>query len=281
MPASGNTIVVTTDLSANSRAGIRYAIQLARLSGAELIFLHVHQVLRASSWSDAIYRQYIERFEAIRMEELMIIVKSVFRSCKAVPGSYRFAVHHNLDVVDGVLEFAKKNKASLICSSTHGRGVIMKVFGSTTSSLITHSDIPVLCVPSAYRFRPVSNILYASDMDNYEKELKQVVGFARPLDAAVDMVHIALDYETVPDKEKLEKKLLQKLKYHVSVHVIKRDTMLSLLDNLRKVIGKTRPSMVVFFTNRKHTFFEKFLTPNNAKEYSFDSKIPFLSINKS
>ena len=53
-------ILVTTDLSANSKAGIRFAAQLALKTGADLVFYNVIGVMKPTSWSDKKYKSYAE-----------------------------------------------------------------------------------------------------------------------------------------------------------------------------------------------------------------------------
>ena len=43
-------ILVTTDFSANSKAGVRFAIQLASQIKCELIFYHILETLKSNAW---------------------------------------------------------------------------------------------------------------------------------------------------------------------------------------------------------------------------------------
>jgi hypothetical protein len=44
-------ILVTTDYSTNSKAGVRFAIQFASQSPAEIIFYHVHEGVADNNWN--------------------------------------------------------------------------------------------------------------------------------------------------------------------------------------------------------------------------------------
>ncbi|MBL0235932.1 MAG: universal stress protein [Saprospiraceae bacterium] len=46
-----NKILATTDLSTNSKAGLRFAMQLADQLKCELIFYYAIEVLKPISWS--------------------------------------------------------------------------------------------------------------------------------------------------------------------------------------------------------------------------------------
>ena len=43
-------ILVTTDFSTNSKAGVRFAIQLASQTKCELTFYNVHETLKSNAW---------------------------------------------------------------------------------------------------------------------------------------------------------------------------------------------------------------------------------------
>ena len=51
-------ILVTTDFSANSKAALRFTIQLASQGEVALTFLHVQQVMRMTTWNEAAYLAY-------------------------------------------------------------------------------------------------------------------------------------------------------------------------------------------------------------------------------
>lgn len=280
MSKSKNIVVATTDLSAASRAGIRFAMQLAELQKAELVILHVHYVLRASLWADAKYQHFIDQFEEVRLNELSEFTRPIFRSAKHMPPKHRLVVYHHADVVEGILKFANDHGATAICTSTVGQGGMARVFGSTVSSLVTRSNLPLICVPGNYRVKPIDHILYATDMERLEQEAKWVAGFAGSIRARMSAVHIAFEYESRAEVPKIQEKLSRKLKYPFQLSYEARDTDLSLLDSLRAVVKKMKPSLLVFFTNRKETFFQKLFTPNKAKEFAHHAQVPFVSIHK-
>jgi len=274
-------IIATTDFSANSKAGMRFAVRLAQARNAELVFLHVHQVLRATFWSDRQYAHYIKRHEAQVLEELTSFVKEVCRSVRSPLPAYRVAVHHNLDTAAGITEYAERHEAAYICISTRGAGTLRKIYGTNTARLITVSRIPVLCIPRDYRFRPVRDILYASDMTDYEYELAQVVAFARPLNARISMLHLSYPGDLLQDSKAVEAMLLEKTGYKVALHYRSRNAAQSLLRELRRAIRDSKPSLLVMFTNPNRSLFDQIFLSSKTKDYSFEATIPLLSISKS
>ncbi|HTN44912.1 MAG TPA: universal stress protein [Flavipsychrobacter sp.] len=273
-------IVVTTDLSANSRAAMRFAIQLAAQCNAQVVFLHVHQVLRTSFWSDELYAQYIAHHKENVLEELQPIVRSVCRSMNRTPFHFEIAVHHNLDVTDGILEYAADCDASCICISTRGAGNIRKLFGTYTAALLERSKHAVVCVPARQRIYPVAHIMYASDMKDYMYELLEVVNFTRPLQAKLTLFHIAYDYEFRPELSVMEAQLKKQLDYPVRVTYCERDTNHSLTEDIEAQLKPVRQAVLVLFSEQRKGMVEKLLVPGSARELSFHARQVFISFPK-
>ena len=275
-------IIATTDFSENSRPGIRFAIQLAQSRNAELILVHVYEVLRATFWTDQVYEQFIERGREAIMRDFPDFVRTTYHSIGLTPpADLKTVAHHNLDPVDGIIEFARQQNASYICIATRGAGLLRKIFGTNTSKLIRLSPVPVICVPGSYQFAPISKIMYASDMKDYSAELSQVVAFARPMNARVELLHIAWSYEMDTDKEALEQELKEQHNYEVQLHYQPNDLDNGLLDQINNAVERSEPSLLVFFTHQDRDLYDRLLLSGNAKDFSFDPTIPMLSIPKS
>ena len=75
-------ILVTTDLSENSKAGLRFAMLLASQHKVELAFFHSYYVMKPTSWSDAAYAAY-EKTEAEKIQSnLKRFVEAIYKSMK-------------------------------------------------------------------------------------------------------------------------------------------------------------------------------------------------------
>ena len=58
----------------------------------------------------------------------------------------------------------------------------------------------------------------------------------------------------------------------------KEITQMNLAEN---VIKKTKPSMLIMFTEQNRTLFQKIFLSSKSADYSFNPKIPLLVFNKS
>ncbi|WP_449436901.1 universal stress protein [Pedobacter steynii] len=194
------TIIVTTDQSANSKSAIRFAINLARARKAELIVLHVYHVLRPTIWSENAYQVYKQSFINQTEKEITMFLKKIIRSMDLSDLSFELIMVDHVDVTEGILKFTEQHSSDYICISTRGAGTIKKIFGTHTSKLITHSKVPVICIPSNYRNRLCKRVLYATDMSDYEAELSRLIDFVKPFSAMLRMMHMVSSNEFVADR---------------------------------------------------------------------------------
>lgn len=273
-------ILVTTDLSTKSRAALRFAINLSQQKKVQLVFIHVHQVLRASTWTDAKYDQVLKKDKEVLMDDLKSFVKDVYSLMEISAKNVKCVVYHNFNIIEGIRKYAKENKFDYICIATRGAGTMKKLFGTNTGSLITSSETPVICVPQNYRVKPISKLLYASDMTGYKDELKKVVTFAKSLKASVEMLHLSFPFELLADEGIAEKALKKTYGYDIDIHYEKRDIENTLLEDMEQAVKKSKPSLVVMFTDQERTFFEKLFLSSKAQEYSFSTKVPLVIYRK-
>ncbi len=273
-------ILVTTDQSVNSKAAIRFAIKLASQRKAELTILHVYHLLKPFKWTDHAFAAYTNEFRKKTKEELSSFIAGIYRDIDEREINYELVLVSNIDVVAGITDYASRNSCSYICISTRGAGTIAKIFGTHTAKLISCSTVPVMCIPSAYHLKELKHILYASDMTDYENELKEVVDFARPIGASVEMVHISYPNEFAFDKELAEATLQKKNSYKISLLNPQRDVNNNLLEDIDHAVKISKPSLLVLFTHQSRSMLEKLFFPSTAKEYSFFGKVPLLTFKK-
>nr|WP_294943402.1 universal stress protein [uncultured Mucilaginibacter sp.] len=273
-------ILVTTDLSVNSKPGIRFAMQLAEQRDAELIVLHVFYVLKATSWSAETYNHYVKKTKENLEEELAAFLRSIQRATNVPKIKCQVALKHNTNVVTEVMAFAKENDCAYICISTRGAGIIKKIFGTHTSDLITHSPIPVISVPNKWRLKPINKVSYATDLMDYDAELKKVVAFAQPVKAKVDMLYLTRLNEILPDKELIEKSLKKETGYRVNVSCKRINIENTVLEEIDDVLELNKTSVLVLFTHQHRKFLDRVVFPGNAEQYCFYGKVPLLTFNK-
>jgi len=161
-------ILYATDLSESARYAFAYALSLANLYGARIIFLHV--LPEVSEVMDSHIIGYIteDRWEEIKAQhsiearEALIGKKRDSTAAKAVLDQFSedaklgqegagFITDEIIvekgNPVEQILKQAEENKCDLIVMGTHGQGTLADVMmGSTARRVLRRSKKPVLVV---------------------------------------------------------------------------------------------------------------------------------------
>lgn len=273
-------ILVTTDFSANSKAALRFAIQLASQGEFTLTFLHVQHIMRLTTWSEPTNEHYENTEMAKARIALERFVNSVYKSLNLRP-SLHIGVVLNSALTDTVIkDYAADSHFDFICISTRGAGILEKLVGTTTTNLINQSLVPVIAVPGRYRVAKLTRILYASDLSCIEQEIKLVVNFARSLATSVELLHFCLPSEPVTDPTIISMAVQTFSDYPVDVQLKPMDLTKTMIANLELAVKKAKPSMMVMFTTQNQGFFYQLFSSSNSVDYSFLTNVPLLVFRK-
>ena len=275
------TILVPTDFSPASRAGIRFAIQWARQQKVKLILAHVLNIVRMTRWSPAQYEAFVREQRRTTLASLRRLATEVCRQMEFRRQDMSTVLIEGLSADISLQDFCKSRPdIDMICMGTRGAGRIRKLLGTHTGNLILHSDIPVIAVPAAYRVMPIKNILYASDLTAHGPELRDVVAIARGLKATLSVTHITWATDIKLDTPLMNRVWSKQYGYPVEMHYDEADTSLSVTGNLKSVIRRRKPSLVVLFSHHDRSGIQRLLFPSEAESLSFNTTVPLLVIGK-
>src|SRR3990167_239189 len=140
-------ILIATDGSKLSQQAVEHGINLADLTGAEVIALKVVPRYPQTYFEGgvALAAAEVARIEKQWLDEAMEAVNAVkaagqLREVKVKP----ITVKSDL-IAEAIIAAAKRNKCDLIVMASHGRrGLKRLLLGSETQQVLTHSHIPVL-----------------------------------------------------------------------------------------------------------------------------------------
>jgi nucleotide-binding universal stress UspA family protein len=259
------TILVPTDFSTASRAGMRFAIQWASQQKARLIFTHVLDIIKYSDWSKKQFEVFTAAQRTLMDRRLRKVVGEVLRRNDGAAADCDMRLVEGTGVSGVLSSLGRRERIDLICMGTNGTGTLQQVLGTTTSHLIRRSEVPVVAVPAGYRRRAVRRILYATDLINYKEELKKVRAVAHSLGAEVMVLHLL---------QLGEPESISGLIYRVA------DPTRSTAENLRQTVSKFKPSMIVMFTDHRRTWLKKLISPSQSERMALNLSVPLLVLGK-
>lgn len=273
-------ILVTTDLSNNSKSALRFAIQLASQNGYSLTFFHVYHILKPTSWSDTTFVSFEKSGSTEIANKLNKFVTDLYKSLGIAAETPQCVAKSGAYPDREIMKYASEHKYSFICVSRKGHGQTSRFFGSNISSLIKKSKVPVIAVPDNYKRTNISTVTYLSNLLNLDNELKKVSAFIGPLDVKVEMLHFKVPVDYLVKASQFES-IKDKLASHgISAHYETLNYEKTLIENINKIIDRSKPSLLVMFTDQKRTLFEKIFLSSISAEFSSMVKCPLLVFNK-
>ena len=143
IPSVYRSILCPVDFSGNSRAALRYAAMLARLSDARLFVLYVDDPLLVVA---AAARQDARALVASREQDLRRFTANALRG--ATPPLYPTLLTMAGTPAREIARAAERHKCDLIVMGYRGIGRASRFFfGSTTEGVVRLSRVPVVAVP--------------------------------------------------------------------------------------------------------------------------------------
>ncbi|MCL4641346.1 MULTISPECIES: universal stress protein [Olivibacter] len=278
-------ILVPTDFSINSLAGIHFAIHLANQTDAEihLQFIYVNHLAKVFAVKEdpVVQTSLTEDKEQsayqVKLEEFVL---GIYNEMGIQPKRFSVEVIRGVRADSALLNYcAKTSGIDYICMSTKGADKIDRLFGTNTGNLVTKSDVPVIVVPLDYAIQPFTKIVYASDLQDFDAEIERVVNFSSALKTPIEVLHFVPDLALIPDKYN-QQEVEKKYNYGITFHFEKTNPVHTLLKNLRDQLVRMKPSILVLFTKRHRSFFHKLFLSDLAEDLAFHAVVPMLVINK-
>lgn len=140
-------ILVTTDGSPLSKKAVRSAVELASVTGAELVALHVVPRYPTAYFegSATLSHEDIARIESQWADEGMAMVDAVKDQAAQAGVKAKAAIARSDLVAEAIMAAVRKHKCDLVVMASHGRkGLKRLLLGSETQNVLTHSSVPVL-----------------------------------------------------------------------------------------------------------------------------------------
>jgi nucleotide-binding universal stress UspA family protein len=175
-------ILCPVDFTADSFNAADYSNELSILSGAELILVHIKDLMAISQGrlpmeGDAVTTE-VENIAKDQMNEL--VTKLANRNST---NKIKTFIKGGINTGEALLSTLKEHQPDLLVMYTAGiTGIGDKITGTKTDKIIDKTSIPLLLVPGTFKFSPVKSILFSTDNKGNEKpNLEFVIQFANLL----------------------------------------------------------------------------------------------------
>jgi nucleotide-binding universal stress UspA family protein len=272
------TILALTDYSKVSLNAVRYAADLAMSAKAKLVLLHVYNLPLPTADAPlmAIAPEVLEKDNRKRIEQLQYDIIEKVKGVIPIE-----SVVHSGFCTEQILRTAKEKKADLIVIGTTGEGEIMQAFvGSTTSSVMKKSQVPVLVIPEKATFGQAEKIVYACDFEklNDHTTLEVLKEMAQLLHSEIMVLNANNKIMVPPVDGATEGIELERLLGNVK-HSYWYSEETDIIDAVNEFVEKHDAKIVAMFA-RKHLFPENMVHRSVTKRMALNTQVPFLSIHE-
>lgn len=250
-------ILVPTDFSDCSKTAISFALELAINLKARLYVMHS----MTSSFSFTLDKHFEQLTSDNRFKEIESQIISEIG-----------------DPDVSILRQAQDIKADLIVMGNKGSSGGRKLLGSTTSKVISKSDIPVLAVPQDSIYSDFENIVFMTDFNEGDLSAsKEISDWARHFNANLHILHLFTD-DSLQELIKFRgfKEILkERLEYDKLS--FERVFNSSFEEGFFKYLKTHTPKLLVL-TRYKKTLFQKIIERDHGSRIGYKTTVPFLNI---
>jgi nucleotide-binding universal stress UspA family protein len=267
-----NTILVATDFSDASRNASVYGVNLARALNAKVLLFNTYKVATPAPALSV----SVSGYDVMMQTDKRLLDEAAFLD----PDSEMIDVSCDEgETADAIINIASEKKADLIIAGMKGKGKnIKKIFGSTATSLIKKSNIPVIIVPEEAQFTALRTILYATDRepDACGPQLDQITAITAAFDSTLYVLRLT-DDENAAVYEKLHLAGKNSGESNQEDAFFQFPVGTDITQSLNKFIRKHHVDMVVMMPHKRE-WLERLFKKSETKDMIFHTHIPVLVI---
>ena len=274
------TIIVPTDFSDTSKNAALYAVQLAaEVQNARIILYNVFEKSGSGSTGIVIDDQPLTHKRD--MEMALESIKTDMLNT-ASPVDISCVAEESNSLLDSLERFAVDQKADLIIMGISGTTRFEQAFrGSNTLSMVDKNVCPVIIVPPHVHFKPIKNVMLASDFKDVEKTtpIKAIKAILDLFQSNVHVVNVDSEhFVELTDEYKIERAKLESILegYQTDFYFMRQ---FDFVDAIGQFAADKNIDLILTVP-RKHSFLSKLFVKSHTKKLVYHSDVPVLAIHE-
>ena len=274
-----NTILYATNRTKNAVPALRYAYDLSKSLGAELVILYVYQKppirFSMARLPDQMEHQVIEEQKEILRAYCSKYLGEEFKTSRM-----RIEIACNDSVLDGIIEKSKQISPDMALIGRKARyserGLLV---GDIAHALLKRSAFPILIIPQDLSGFPIQTMLYATNLGEVSiLSIKNLVTIAKSVNAKIHIVHIST--ESRNSKKDQIKWFKETLKEHVDYDNIEIKVILSnhIEESLKIYSQHIKADILAMVYKQEKRFFHNLFSKSLVKKLDTHIGIPLMGI---
>ena len=263
--------LIPTDLSECTKSTIKYAVNLGIKSKAKLFFYHANEKKEISN--SVIIKDLVKKsFSDLNVNFKDFQTEFITEACDfSNQNILKLSADYSIDLI--------------IMGASHD-GIKTTFFGSHVSDFINDANCPVLSVPHSYNYTDIDTIGFASTLYDLKTRIKEIIPFARLLNAGIEIFHV---YPVFPQKVDVKKynseKILAQIKFEYSYDkinfcLIKTPFMNEPVTGIREFVNSHNPDILVMYHKPRGLFDKLVLDFGTTISVVKTSPVPVLALTR-
>ena len=242
-------ILVPCDFSDPAVQAFKFAVEIARQSGGEVILLNV---IELPVMSDSVLMPSLS-FEEAFIKDMKTHSEKNFSKMKSKwAGDVKVtALIEYGSTTPSIRDFVQDNKIDLVVMGTHGATGMKEFFiGSNTEKIVRTSPVPVISVKGPTKISSIKNIVFPNTLDLDQEELTLKVKSVQNFFGA--SLHVL--YVNTPSRFRPDVDVKKEMKAFAKRFMLKDYTLTIFNDyteeeGLRNFVAESKSDMVVMATH--------------------------------
>lgn len=271
--------LVPTDFSETSKNAARYAAQMAAgIPGAKVILINISDKFTAGSDGSPLTETKKDR--RIILQTALAHVAEEMRSLANV--EIESVIEEGSSLVETLERYVRHQGVNMIVMGITGASRLEQLFiGSNTLDMVDAGVCPVMIIPPDAQYRPIRNVLFASDFKDVETTVPAV-----PVKSVLDLFQASLHivnvdsehYVDITDEYKTQRVKLEKIlgNYQPEFYFIRQYDFLDAVSQftLDKNID------VIVTVPKEHSFLSGLFKTSHTKKLAYHSHVPIIAIHE-
>ncbi|WP_038030789.1 universal stress protein [Thermonema rossianum] len=221
-------ILVPTDFSDYATHALRGAFRLAENTGAEVIILHVLEVVPTTFYAPSVFTTEHNLVEQELHQHMVERAHDELKRILAKMGEEKQKVAHRIVVEVGraypiIMEYEKEEQPDCIMIGGRGADALEgTLIGSTTDKVVRHASCPVFVIKSDFDPQRVRKMVFATGFDEEsEVAVKELKYWQEVLKAELLLLRVntPTDFMTSREIEQAYRRFIEHYDLHAGLHV--------------------------------------------------------------
>jgi nucleotide-binding universal stress UspA family protein len=276
------TILIPTDFSDISKNAVAYGFQLAQNIGAEIKLVHVLEIYKfAAGTSEAelistiLPAENIQEMEDAARKSFDNFLSDILpRVSTTVPYQTNVITGHLVNEM--VVQSALPGIDLIILAVSGSQDLMTRFTHNTISAILSEAQCPVMVVPSNFAFRPMKQVVMASDFQ--KEELDMIANFLNSFNVfnpQITILHVTnrpVDFRTELKMAGMKQLVTEKTHYHNFDFRLKNHKNV-----VQGIIEQTAGADLLLMLKEHEGFFKSLFEASKAEKITHYLKIPMLS----